>query len=145
MSIRSLSFGLGAGLLLATLVYGIGDYFLDKQQKVIPEQTAPAPLTPEQIRAQAEKQGMVALPKDEWEQQLAAARQEGAQQKAAELAPIQPQTPPQAPQKVFVYIPSGLSAGETALLLKTAGVIPDAAQFYQSLESADQPDSRRGL
>jgi hypothetical protein len=128
MDMRTLSMGVGAGILTATLVIGIG-------QSLSGPENASKPAAPAADWKQAAEQaGMVYFPKKEYEDKLAAARSEGAKAKEAELA-----AKPSAPSTVHVYIQPGLSTTDVAILLQGAGVLEDGNQLIQLRSSHPNP------
>jgi uncharacterized transporter YbjL len=120
MESRSLLLGLGAGLLLATLVLGAGSTLMPAAQSPSASQTQPAA----DWKAEAAKAGMVVSAQAELDQRLKQAHEEGAQQKAAELS-----AKPAQAQTVHVYIQPGMSTTDVAVLLQGAGVLEDGNQL----------------
>lgn len=119
MDTRALFLGVGAGLLAATLAFGIG-------QSRQPAVTAPPVQTPQA--------GTISLTQQELDERLAAAKSEGAKQKAAELAQVPP-----APQQVTIYIQPGMGTNDVALLLQAAGVLADGNELIRLRQSHANP------
>ena len=122
METRALFLGVGAGLLAATLTFGIGQSLTP----AAPAAPTPAPAAP--------KAGMIELTQAELDERLAAAKGEGAKQKEAELA-----SQPAAPQKVAVYIQPGMGTTDVALLLQAAGVLADGNELIRLRQNHPNP------
>lgn len=129
MDTRALFLGVGAGLLAATVVLGIG-------QSLIPDQPATPAQTPQtgDWKRAAEQAGMTVLTKQELDERLAAAKSEGAKQKADELA-----QQPAVPQTVSVYIQPGMGTNDVALLLQAAGVLADGNELIRLRQNHPNP------
>jgi hypothetical protein len=128
MDIRTLSLGVGAGILAATLAIGFG-----QSMNGLNEASQPVDIAADWKQA-AEQAGMVYFPKQEYEEKLAAARAEGAKAKEAELA-----AKPSEPTTVQVYIQPGLGTTEVATLLQGAGVLEDGNQLIRLRSSRSNP------
>ncbi|MCX7568546.1 hypothetical protein OS242_01010 [Tumebacillus sp. DT12] len=129
MDTRALFLGVGSGLLAATLTLGIGQS-LSSTQPVMP---APIQQGGDWKQA-AEQAGMAVLTKQELDERLAAAKSEGAKQKAEELAQV-----PSAPQTVSVYIQPGMGTNDVALLLQAAGVLANGNELIRLRQGHPNP------
>ncbi|MBL0388941.1 hypothetical protein JJB07_20295 [Tumebacillus sp. ITR2] len=131
MESRSLLFGLGAGLVVATLVFGVGSALIPVNA------SSSAPATPQAAadwKAEAEKAGMVVLAQDELQTRLQTAHDEGAKQKETELA-----AKPSPVQTVHVYIQPGMGTTDVARLLQASGVLEDGNQLINLRNTSTNP------
>ena len=133
MDIRSLSLGAGLGVIAATLVIAANQAMMPSPPPGPEAQPAQPPVQADWKQA-AEQAGMAVLPKQELDQKIEQAKNDGAKQKEAELA-----GQPAASSKVFVYITSGMGTSDVAVLLKAAGVIEDSAAFIQQRAQQTNP------
>ncbi|KEO82961.1 hypothetical protein [Tumebacillus flagellatus] len=138
MESRSLSLGLGAGVLAATLVLGIGSMYVPASSSA-PAAPADGQTPSTDWKAEADKAGMVVLAKDELDKRLQQAREEGAKQKADELA-----AQPASAKTVHVYIQPGMGTTDVARLLQASGVLEDGNALI-SLRSSSQNPIRAGV
>ncbi|ASS75622.1 hypothetical protein CIG75_11900 [Tumebacillus algifaecis] len=131
MDTRMLVLGLGAGMIVATLVLGAGNQLqMEPEEKPEQNETTQPAIDWQQ---EATKADMVVLKKDEYQQQLTQAQEEGAKQKEAELNknPVV--------DKVFVYIQPGMGTTDVAILLQAAGVLQDGNRLISLRESWSNP------
>lgn len=133
MGMRNFVLGVGAGILAATLILSLGDFFQAPAEPSSTKQAAlPQPSSsPTDWQQAAKNAGMVLMKQADIDQKLAQARSDGAQQKAAELAASKASAPPPAPTTVFVYIQPGMGTAQIAMLLQAAGVLEDGNQLIQ--------------
>lgn len=140
MDMRALLLGLGSGMLVATVVIGAGEVLSpeDPAQPSAPVPQQEQGATPTDLQKAAQEAGMVVLSKEEFDQKLGQARNEGAQAKAAELA-NKPAPAPTAPTTVRVYIQSGMGTKDVGQLLKAAGVIANVDEFVAARQNHNSP------
>lgn len=141
---RTFWLGLGAGILVATLAIGAGETLQGKGPVSEPKMVSTkigstqSMSAPADWKQEAQKAGMLVLSQADLNQRLAAAKSDGAQQKAAELA-AQKQATQSAPTKVEVYIQPGLGTAAIAQLLQAAGVLTDGNELIALREKSPNP------
>ncbi|TCP58850.1 hypothetical protein EV586_10149 [Tumebacillus sp. BK434] len=134
MDKRLFFLGLGTGLIAATLVIAGGNSLLPKAETPAaehPQQEQPATQT--DWRQAAKEAGMVVLPEDDYQKQLAGAKADGAQQKEAELKKNT------ADSGVFIYIQPGMGTTDVAILLQASGVLQDGNRLIALRENWPNP------
>jgi hypothetical protein len=137
MGRRFFLLGLGAGILVATLVLGAADTLQGQSQTNEPK-TVQESMGSSDWQLAAKQAGMVVLSEKELDQKLADAGTAAAKKKEAELAAKPPASAP-VQKTVNVYIQPGMGTTDVARLLQAAGVLEDGNELINLRQNSPNP------